>query len=220
MHTQFSIFQGDNQPCSSYIQRFWTGTSRGKKWHFPDQRSGSAPRPLDRTIMTTTTTKVHRDGPPPAAAVGQLVGTPPVSTGKQIEKVATWRDRVAEETAVERALAASEAYRDTVLREAAAAGGASATYNTSREFASRGRNISRDPSLASGQSYRSAGARTSLQVHPSESVRERLTGSTDWAEESRAVGRGPSRIAPGRSEVEMNGDIAGRMRNDYGKTWK
>lgn len=161
--------------------------------------------PLERSTAVTT---MVRGGAPAAAAVGQLVGTGPLSSGKNLAKVAVWRDRVAEDTAVERALAASEAYRSSLTLEDQKDAARLQNGNHTNAVGK----YSRDPSLASGQSYRSSGARSSMLVHPSSSVRERLTG--DWAEATRG------RLAPGRSEVEMNGGEVARIDRGDKKAWK
>ena len=86
--------------------------------------------------------------------------------------------------------------------------------------------VSREPSLASGQSYRSAGARTSLVVHPpsTSSLRDRLVGmgartsSDEWVEDPRCPGGGVGRRhLIGGGDVGVNGEV---RRTSEGKGWK
>jgi hypothetical protein len=167
--------------------------------------------------ITTTTTK-EQVNPSATAAVGAsaLVGAPPVPLSKSMEKVSAWRHKVAEETAA--AAAAVEAVnkheqqpRVTTRHEVLEGAHGERidrtittrdmTIDNRRHHGHNRRIVSRDPSMASGQTYRSAAGntgRTSLLVHPPSSVRERIIGQREeWVDEvhsasgtRRVIGRG------------------------------
>jgi hypothetical protein len=146
---------------------------------------------------------------------GSLVGTPPVPASKTMEKVAAWRDQVAEE-AVEESIKESviisqpppphlsRPFTERSVTSRHESHGSiqhplhdprldprhsNNNHNSSFTQTSQNRRlVFREPSVASGQSYRSAGARTSLLVHPSSSVRGGRTGinvnNTEWVDDA------------------------------------
>jgi len=181
--------------------------------------------------------RLQRINPSTAVALSSstLVGTPPVSAGKSMEKVVNWREKVAEEmlaakeTAVnnDRALVTTKhetlegthgetidrvtTTKETIIDHPRHSHGHHHHHHSHRRF------VSRDPSLASGQSYRSAGARTSLLVHPPSSVRQRMSGTgEEWVEDTR-YSRSDGRTMMGGGDVGINGEV---RRNPEGKGWK
>jgi hypothetical protein len=167
----------------------------------------------------TATTKEQMN-PSTTAVVGAsaLVGAPPVPLSKSMEKVSVWRNTVAEETAAAAAAVAAVnkheqprvATRHEVLEGAhgeridRTITTRDLTIDNRRHHGHNRRIVSRDPSMASGQTYRSAAdtGRTSLLVHPPSSVRERIIGQREeWVDEVHSAG-GTRRVI-GRGDKKM-----------------
>jgi hypothetical protein len=187
---------------------------------------------------------VRKPAPAPNASTGvvvsgSLVGTPPLPASKTLEKVASWRSKVAEETAAAARAAAITAnsqhqrHHHSHHHHHADDDGRDLVKTTHENFRGKhGEHVDRtttireshvnrlnDPSIASGQSYRSAlgSGRTSMFVHPPSVVRDRIVtpreDTYDWAEESR-------RVRIGGGDVGVNGDVRAKSwRNGEGDGW-
>ena len=222
--------------------------------------SRSAPPPPPPALEPSALRAQNASRSAAVAVTGSLVGGPPVSAGKTLEKVANWREHVAEEMVMSKE-ATLKTEREALLGTSKAEliedphGKTTNPTTTVKEISfdptasprhlHRSRHhhhqrrphlshhqglVNREPSLASGQSYRSAGARTSLVVHPpsSDSLRERLAGmgaragSEEWVEDPRLPGAGGKLGAGGRhliggGDVGVNGEV---RRSSDGKGWK
>jgi len=178
-------------------------------------------------------------------SAGTLVGAPPVPLAKQTERVSQWRDRVAEETATAAAAAIVKPENAVTTRHEGLEGAHGEHIDrtiTTRETTfgndvtssghahhhrhrshHRGVINSREPSMASGQTYRSAGGRTSLLVHPPSSYRENVTG--EWTEDGRFVNTSShSRLTGGRplmggGDIGVNSEVRTFDTKDT-KVWK
>jgi len=180
------------------------------------------------------------------ASASTLIGAPPVPLAKQTERVSQWRDHVAEETAM--AATAATIVRPEVVttrhetiegehgehidrtittrditfgNEPTSSGHAHHHRHRSHH---RGMINSRDPSMASGQTYRSAGGRTSLLVHPPSTYRERITG--EWTEDARFANTSShGRLTGGRplmggGDIGVNGEVRRTFETKDTKVWK
>jgi hypothetical protein len=166
-----------------------------------------------------------------ALSTGSLVGAPPVPLAKSMEKVSHWRDKVAEETAMAAAAAVAVNNDARVTTKHEVLDGARGeridrtitTRETTLDQRRPGqhhhrRPVSREPSMTSGQTYRSAAGgtgRTSLMVHPPSSVRERIIGQREeWTEDARIPS---ARRMMGGGDVGVNGEV---RRSGESKVWK
>lgn len=220
-------------------ERLEREVSRGRQTtreeHIRTTTTAARPQPAQRVIAVTGAN----------VSAGNLVGAPPVPLAKQTERVSQWRDRVAEETAMAAAAAAivkpemvttrhetlegahgEHIDRTITTQDITFSNDVSAPGHGHHRHRNHHREIinSRDPSMASGQTYRSAGGRTSLLVHPPSSYRERVTG--EWTEDARFANTSShGRLTGGRplmggGDIGVNGEVRRTIETKDIKVWK